>query len=147
MNRNIVLLAILAVLSGCQSMPSSGDDNSIYSGKHSVLYQVQEQADSPEQAMRMAAMAYQAGALDQSLYQYLRAIELDPESYDALVWVGRIHRERGNNHLAELAFSDVLHNQPDNAMALAEMGLLQLAMRRPGDAREMLDRALAAGFL
>ena len=94
--------------------------------------------------MRMGAMAYRAGAFDQALYQYLRAIELDPNSYDALVWVGRIHRERGNEHLAELAFSDVLRSEPDNAMALAEMGLLQLAMRRPGDAREMLDKALAA---
>lgn len=144
MNRNILLLAILAALSGCQSMPSSSGDNSIYSGKHSVLYQVQEQADSPEQAMRMAAMAYQAGALDQSLYQYLRAIELDPEHHEALVWVGRIHRERGNNHLAEMAFADVLQNDPDSLSALTEMGILQLAMRRPGDARAMLDKALAA---
>jgi tetratricopeptide (TPR) repeat protein len=144
MNRNLLLLAILAALSGCQSMPGSSDSHSIYSGKHSVLYQVQEQADSPEQAMRMAAMAYQAGALDQSLYQYLRAIELDPKRYEALVWVGRIHRERGNNHLAEMAFADVLQNDPDNLSALTEMGILQLAMRRPASAREMLDKALAA---
>ncbi|WJN57590.1 tetratricopeptide repeat protein [Pseudomonas sp. SO81] len=145
MNRNILLLAIMAALTGCQSTgPILSKDNSIYSGRNSVLYQVQEQASSPEQAMQMGAMAYRAGAFDQALYQYLRAIELDPNSYDALVWVGRIHRERGNEHLAELAFSDVLRSDPDNAMALAEMGLLQLAMRRPGDAREMLGKALAA---
>ncbi|WP_394558488.1 tetratricopeptide repeat protein [Aquipseudomonas alcaligenes] len=145
MNRNILLLAVMAALTGCQSMgPTSSNANAIYSGRNSVLYQVQDQAESPEQAMRMGAVAYQAGAFDQSLYQYLRAIELDPENYDALVWVGRIHRERGNEHLAELAFSDVLRSDPDNAMALAEMGLLQLAMRRPGDAQVMLDKALAA---
>ena len=141
-----MLLVISVALSGCQAMgpKQSGDQSSLYSGRNSVLYQVQEQAESPEQAMRMGAAAYQAGAFDQALYQYLRAIELDPEGYDALVWVGRIHRERGNNHLAELAFADVLQNQPDNAMALAEMGLLQLAMRRPEGAREMLEKALAA---
>jgi tetratricopeptide (TPR) repeat protein len=144
MNRTIPLLAMLAALAGCQSMPSGSAGDSIYSGQNSLLYQVQEQADSPDQAMRMAAMAYQAGALDQALYQYLRAIELDPERHEALVWVGRIHRERGNNHLAELAFADVLQSQPDNATALAEMGLLQLAMRRPESAREMLEKAQAA---
>lgn len=147
MNRNILLLAMLAAVSGCQNMGSKQggvDQSSIYGGKNSVLYQVQEQAESPEQAMRMADMAYQAGALDQALYQYLRAIELDPERYEALVAVGRIHRERGNNHLAEMAFADVLKNQPDNLSALTEMGLLQLALRRPDGARELLGKAIAA---
>jgi tetratricopeptide (TPR) repeat protein len=141
-----MLLIISIALSGCQAMgpKQSGNQSSLYGGSNSVLYQVQKQANSPEQAMRMGAAAYSAGAFDQALYQYLRAIELDQDNYDALVWVGRIHRERGNNNLAELAFSDVLQRQPDNAMALAEMGLLQLAMRRPGDARELLERALAA---
>lgn len=143
MNRNLALLAFPLLLAGCQSMPDTNSDNSIYSGQHSVLYQVQEQASSPEQAMRMAAMAYQAGAMDQALYQYLRAIELDPKRYEALVWVGRIHRERGNTHLAEMAFADVLQSDPDNLAALTEMGLLQLALRRPDSARELLGKALA----
>lgn len=145
MNRKTLLLVISVALSGCQSMePRLGGQSSLYGGRNSVLYQVQEQASSSEQAMRMGAAAYRAGAFDQALYQYLRAMELDPQSYDALVWVGRIHRERGNNNLAELAFSDVLQNDPGNAMALGEMGLLQLAMRRPDSAREFLAKALAA---
>jgi hypothetical protein len=40
---------------------------------------VRQQTHSPEQAMQMAAMAYRADDLDQALYQYLRAIELDPK--------------------------------------------------------------------
>jgi tetratricopeptide (TPR) repeat protein len=143
MNRNLTLLTLSLVLAGCQSLPNAGDDRSIFNGQNAVLYQVQEQASSPEQAMRMAAMAYQSDALDQALYQYLRAIELDPKQYEAMVWVGRIHRERGNNHLAELAFADVLQSQPNNLSALTEMGLLQLALRRPSSAEEMLGKALA----
>lgn len=144
MNKKTTLLVLSIALSGCQSMePLGGGQSSLYGGGNSVLYQVQKQANSPEQAMRMGAAAYSAGAFDQALYQYLRAIELDPQNYDALVWVGRIHRERGNNNLAELAFSDVLQRQPDNVMALTEMGLLQLALRRQEDARERLGRALA----
>lgn len=142
MNRNITLIAMAVVLAGCQSTPTS-PDRSIFNGHNSVLYRVQEQAASPQQAMRMAAVAYQGGALDQALYQYLRAIELDPNAHEAMVWVGRIHRERGNNHLAELAYADVLQNQPDNLAALTEMGLLQLALQRPASARDMLDKALA----
>lgn len=143
MNRHFSVLALLLTLAGCQSMPGSTVDNSIFNGKNSVLYQVQEQASSPDQAMRMAAIAYRSGALDQALYQYLRAIELDPKQYEAMVWVGRIHRERGNAHLAELAYADVLQSQPDNLSALTEMGLLQMAMQQPGSARQMLDQALA----
>ncbi len=78
-----------------------------------MLYQVQSQSNSPDQAMQMAAMAYQAGDLDQALYQYLRVLELEPERYEALVWVGRIRRERGNNQLAEMAFTEVLGKAPE----------------------------------
>ncbi|MBC9250488.1 Tfp pilus assembly protein PilF [Pseudomonas alcaligenes] len=145
MNRKILLIATLAAVSGCQSMGPTLTDrgHSLYRGENALLYEVQAQADSPEQAMRMGAAAYQGGALDQALYQYLRALELDPERYEALVWIGRIHRERGNQHLAELAFSDVLSKQPDNPAALAEMGQLQLAMQQPDRARELLGRAVA----
>lgn len=145
MNRNLLLLAMLGALAGCQTQGvGSGnvDRSSMYGGKNALLYQVQDQAESSEQAMGMADVAYRAGALDQALYQYLRAVELDPKRYEALVWVGRIHRERGNNHLAEMAFADVLQNDPDNLSALTEMGLVQLAMRRPDSARESLDKAV-----
>src|SRR5690606_6039987 len=143
MNRKCTLLAVSLVLAGCQSMPMTSSERSIFDGQNSLLYRVQEQASSPQQAMRMAAVAYQGGALDQALYHYLRAIELDPDEYEAMVWVGRIHRERGNNHLAELAFADVLQKRPEHLAALTEMGLLQLAMQQPVSAREMLGKALA----
>ena len=144
MNKKILLLGILMGVSGCQSMgPSLDTSNTLYRGDHSVLYQVQQQASSPEQAMRMGDAAYRGGALDQALYQYLRALELDPKRYEALVWVGRIHRERGNDHLAEMAFSDVLNNDPDNLSALTEMGVLQLAERRADKAQELLTKAVA----
>lgn len=146
MDRKILLMTTLVAVSGCQSMTPNLEvrGHSAYQGESALLYQVQEQADSPEQAMRMGATAYQAGALDQALYQYLRAIELDPTRHEALVWVGHIHRERGNQHLAEMAFAEVLSQEPNNPLALAEMGLLQLAMQQPENARQLLGQAIAA---
>lgn len=145
MNRISLLLATMVVLSGCQSMGPEPLSNtrSIYTGDNSLLYQVKKQASSPEQAMQIAAMAYRAGDLDQALYQYLRALELDPERYAALVWVGRIHRERGNNQLAEMAFAEVLGKDAENLAALTEMGLLQLALRRQEKAAQILTAAVA----
>ncbi|MDH4565894.1 tetratricopeptide repeat protein [Pseudomonas sp. BN414] len=145
MNRTSLLLAVLAVLSGCQNMGPEkvSGIQSVYRGDNSVLYQVQNQVDSPDVAMRMAARSYQAGDLDQALFQYLRAFELDPSRYEALVWVGRIHRERGNGQLAEMAFADVLEKDPNNAGALAETGLLQLSARHHEEAQELLLRAVA----
>ncbi|HBX56576.1 tetratricopeptide repeat protein [Pseudomonas sp. UBA2684] len=145
MKRISLLLAMTAVLSGCQTMGPEPELNtrSVYSGDNSLLHKVQKQASSADQAMQMAAMAYRAGDLDQSLYQYLRAIELQSKRYEALVGVGRIHRERGNTQLAEMAFSDVLASQPENLDALAEMGLLQLAKRDHEVARALLFKAVA----
>ena len=138
-----LLLAVSSVLVGCQSMgPEPGDERSIYSGSHSVLYRARQPAGSLEQALRLAEMAYKAGDLDQALYQYLRVLELDPGRHAALVWVGRIHRERGNIQLAEMAFDDVLRKAPNDLDALAEMGMLQLAKRDQPKARELLYRAV-----
>jgi tetratricopeptide (TPR) repeat protein len=145
MKRISLLLAMTAVLSGCQTMGPEPvlDTRSVYSGDNSLLHKVRKQATSADQAMQMAAMAYQAGDLDQSLYQYLRAIELEPERYEALVWIGRIHRDRGNTQLAGMAFNDVLTSQPDNPDALAEMGMLHLAQRNHAAAQELLFKAVA----
>lgn len=142
---SLPLLAMMAVLSGCQTMGPEPELNtrSVYSGDNSLLYQVQKQASSPDKAMQIAAMAYQAGDLDQALYQYLKAIELDPKRYEALVWIGRIHRERGNVQLAEMAFADVLASEPENLDALAEMGLLRLARRDHQGAQALLFKVIA----
>lgn len=143
MKRISLLLALPAVLVGCQSMaPERGEERSIYSGNNSVLYRARQQAGSLEQAMQIADVAYQAGDLDQALFQYLRALELDPQRYSALVWVGRIHRERGNIQLAEMAFDDVLRNAPDDLDAITEMGMLQLAKRNQEGARALLYKAV-----
>jgi tetratricopeptide (TPR) repeat protein len=145
MKRISLLLAMTAVLSGCQTMGPEPelDTRSVYRGDNSLLHKVRKQASSADQAMQMAAMAYQAGDLDQALYQYLRAIELEPKRYAALVWIGRIHRDRGNTQLAEMAFSEVLKDEPENLEALAEMGLLSLAKRNHEGAQDLLVKAVS----
>jgi tetratricopeptide (TPR) repeat protein len=145
MKRISLLLAMTAVLSGCQTMGPEPELNtrSVYSGDNSLLHKVRKQASSADQAMQMAAMAYQAGDLDQSLYQYLRAIELEPKRYEAMLGIGRIHRERGNTQLAAMAFNDVLTSEPENPEALAEMGMLYLAQRNHTAAQELLFKAVA----
>lgn len=138
-------LAMMALLSGCQTMvPGKQVSNrpSLYDGANSVLYQARKAESSAGQAMINAAAAYRAGDLDQALYQYLRAAELEPLRYDALVWVGRIHRERGNNELAELAFAEVLEKEPENVEALTELGFLHLARRNEDKALASLELAL-----
>lgn len=144
MRRIALLAALAAALAGCQSTGDKvGKSNSgLYDGGRAVLYQVRKGAETAEQAMSMATAAYRAGDTDQALYQFLRANELDPKRHDALVWVGRIHRERGNQQLAELALRNVLKEQPDNLDALAELGTLEIGMRRYPEAAHSLGTAL-----
>jgi len=146
MNRVGLLLTLAAVLVGCQSTgpekKTEDRHSALYNGNRSVLYQVQQEATSANQAMLIAETAYRAGDLDQALYQFLRASDLDPKNYKALVWAGRIHRERGNNDLAELAFNEVLKNDSNNLDALTESGLLYLALRRHEGAVAMLGKAV-----
>jgi tetratricopeptide (TPR) repeat protein len=145
MNKVTVLLVTVAVLSGCKSMSpeQASADRSMYNGNNSVLYQAKQEIGSADEAMLIAAQAYRAGDLDQSLFQYLRALELDPKRYAALVWVGRIHRERGNAQLAALALNEVLASDPGNLDGLTEMGLLSLAGRDHARAQEMFFKAVA----
>lgn len=144
MHRIALLAALAATLAGCQTMGEGigKSRNDLYDGGRAVLYEVQKGADTPEQAMRIAAAAYNAGDTDQALFQYLRANELDSKRLDALVWVGRIHRERGNHRLAELALRDVLKEEPGNLEALSELGTLQIGMRLYPEATETLGSAL-----
>ncbi|AJE15687.1 tetratricopeptide repeat protein [Stutzerimonas balearica] len=143
MNKLVLLVAATGVLAGCQSFePTQQGVRSVYSGDNSVLYQVRKQAGSANQAMLMADAAYRAGDLDQALYLYLRTLELEPKHYAALVAIGRIHRERGNLQLAEMALNEVLAATPDDIEALAELGLLRLEQRDLGQARTALERAL-----
>lgn len=144
MHRIALLAAAVAILAGCQSAGSgsAGQRSGLYDGSRSVLYQVQKNSQSPDQAMRIAAAAYQAGDTDQALYQYLRAIELDPGRYTALVWVGRIHRERGKHELAKLALDEVLQAEPGNVEALSELGTLQIGQRHYAQASGTLGKAL-----
>lgn len=144
MRRIALLAALAATLAGCQTTGEkvAFKHEGLYDGGRSVLYQVQKGANTPDQAMRMAMAAYQAGDSDQALYQFLRANELDSKRLDALVWVGRIHRERGNHQLAELALRQVLADEPNNLDALGELGTLEIAMRRYPEAAQTLDKAL-----
>lgn len=142
MKRLALLLAVSGALVGCQSFDAPQGMRSVYSGDNSVLYQVRKQAGSADQAMQLADMAYRGGDLDQALYLYLRTLELEPKRHAALVAVGRIHRERGNSQLAEMALNEVLQKAPDDIEALAELGLLRLAQRDSGAARSLLERAV-----
>ena len=144
MHRIALLAAFAAALAGCQTTGEGGSKShsGLYDGGRSVLYKVQKGVDTPEQAMQIAAAAYGAGDTDQALYQYLHANDLDPKRYDALVWVGRIHRERGNNDLAEKALREVLKDDPGNVPALSELGTLEIAMRRYPEAAKTLGSAL-----
>lgn len=145
MRKVSLLSALVAVLSGCQTMEpegGAGARSSLYDGNRSVLYQARKAETSAEQAMVGAAAAYRSGNLDQALYLYLRAIELEPKRYEALVWVGRIHRERGNDELAELAFADVLEKEPEHVEALTEMGLMHLSRRDQEKALAGLGQAM-----
>ncbi len=142
--RRIALLAVAASLAGCQTTGESiGTSRAgLYDGGRSVLYQVRQGAQTADQAMRMATAAYAAGDTDQALYQFLRASELDPKRHEALVWVGRIHRERGNHPLAELALQEVLKENPAQLEALSELGTLQIAQRQYPQAQQSLTTAL-----
>lgn len=144
MRRIALLAALAATLAGCQTTGESvgTSRNELYDGGRSVLYKVRKGADTADQAMRMAGAAYAAGDTDQALYLFLRASELDAKRYDALVWVGRIHRERGNSQLAELALRDVLKSDPANLEALTELGTLEIGLRRYAEAQQTLGSAL-----
>jgi tol-pal system protein YbgF len=145
-----LLFAVLLVLNGCTTNPAKkAEDDSPYDGLYSGsaevkrTHEAKRTAQTAEEAIALGDKALRKGELDQAVFQYIKAMELNGGG-DAttLNKIGDIQNKMGNYAHAGQAYQLSLNLEPDNQHALEGLGLIQLRDRNYTAAKGNLTRAL-----
>jgi Flp pilus assembly protein TadD len=126
-------LLFYLLLSGCAATATKSDEQA---ESKDVQQQVQ-------QAIAQGDKEFRKGDLERALFNYVTALNLDPDNVDALYRVGVLETENGNPEAAERAFAHVLAVNPDHAGALEGHGLVLLRQRKYAAAKRMLEQAVS----
>jgi Tfp pilus assembly protein PilF len=145
-HRTGVALILAAALGGCASAPANRAEPflGLYDGNSQTLYEAGQAVESPEQAHALAEEALRRGDTDFALYLHIKALELGGQAPGPLVWIGTIHRSRGNLALAEAAYQWALRLDEAHAAANEGLGLALLHRRAYEAAAVHLARAVEA---
>ncbi len=143
----LALIAIIGtVLSACATGPSTRTTTTafdeFYDGESETTYATQLPAVDAKEALLRGDKALQQGDADLALFQYVRALKLDPTSADAFYRVGNVHLEKQRHDLAEKAFRFGLANDKEHAGIHEGLGLTLLHQRRYEEARAQLESAV-----
>lgn len=101
------------------------------------------EAGSPR-ALDRGVVAYQAGQKDIARREFQAAADDHPELALPRVWLARLAREDGDLPRATTELSRAITSEPTSAIALREMGQLQLQVNRPDLAITWFERAIKA---
>lgn len=100
-------------------------------------------------------MAYTKGSIETAQMEFKKAMEANPKDTRALTYLGRISREQHDNAGAQKYLEQAIQIEPENALALRELGSVLLAEGQPELARRSYVHSLnvnqtdrvAQGFL
>lgn len=127
----LLLLLLSLFASGCATLLDPADT-------------AQETPDAAAQAaIARGDQLWRRGDVDRALFEYVRALSVDPKIADAHYKVATIHGLKGNIDLAEQGYRNALGLSKDHAGALEGLGLLLLHQRKVDEAKPLLTRAVA----
>jgi tetratricopeptide (TPR) repeat protein len=98
---------------------------------------------TPE-GLQRGVLAYQAGQKDVARREFQTVAEDRQELALPRVWLARLAREDGDYQRAATELQRAISSEPDNAIALREMGQLQLQINQLPVAVRFLERAIRA---
>ncbi|TBW54335.1 tetratricopeptide repeat protein [Marinobacter halodurans] len=135
---------VLAVMAGCASTPTAKDHDysDLYSGKSKLTFSTLMPLDSAAEGITRGDAAAARGDLDQAIFEYLRALELEPDNAESFYKIGVLNLRKQELTKALTAFQMAAKNDPNHAGALEGMGLVLMQMRQPERARILLERAI-----
>jgi len=79
------------------------------------------------------------------VYEFERALELDPENVDLRRELAYLHLAMGHKEEAERQFAKIVEQAPQDLLSAAQLGFLYLGRKDYAAARPLLDRVLASG--
>ncbi|PKH02736.1 hypothetical protein CXF72_09995 [Psychromonas sp. MB-3u-54] len=95
-----------------------------------------------EELSKLALAAEQKGDLEQALFHYIKALEMDPADTELLIGIARVHELRNDKPIATRAYSEALKIDPNLVIAHQYLGIMELQNRRYGRAKIHLQQAL-----
>lgn len=103
---------------------------------------MQQQASQERELLGVAAACVRRGDFATAMVQLKELLAADPRQEIALGMLAGIYAELKMSDRAEALYRQVLAVNPRNALARFQLGLMQLADRRPREALETLRPAL-----
>lgn len=140
----IGLMMTFLALAGCASNPplnSTGRYSGLYSGKSELAFSTLMPVNSAAEGVARGDKAYSEGKLDLAVFEYIRALELDPDDADTFYKIGAVNLEKHAYRKAESAFRLSLTRNPQHGGALEGLGLILLQRREYSQARQLLEQA------
>ncbi|MCY9873303.1 tetratricopeptide repeat protein [Vibrio barjaei] len=142
-----LLMITLLLLQACSSSSNKPNyDTSLYQGRPIETLTQGPPPVSEVEAIQRGDAALNAGNIDLALYEYIRSMSFSPLDYKdkTLYTIGQIHLSRGNNELAEKAFLMSVKENPNNVMALQQLGNLYTQLGRVEEGESYFLRSVNA---
>lgn len=102
-----------------------------------AIQQAQNNPSDFDAQMKVAQMYYQIQRYDEAIEYLMRANQLRPDSYEAVILLGNANFDAGHYEIAERWYTNALVKKPDDINARTDLGLTFL-FRQPAD----YDRAI-----
>lgn len=139
----VLALSLTACVSGLRKEPGATSAYAgLYDGKSDVAFATLFPVSSPAEAVQRGDLAFAQGDPDRALFEYIRALDLDPKDAGTLAKIGAIHDRRGNQPLAEMAYRWALQEDPNHVGALTGLGMVLLRKRDYPESRQHLQKAV-----
>jgi Flp pilus assembly protein TadD len=145
--RSIIVCLLCISLQACATKEEQPQyDTSLYQGRPIDTLTQDPPPKTEVEAIKRGDAALNSQNIDLALYEYIRSLSFEPSEYkdQTLYTIGRIHLSRGNNELAEQAFLMSVKTNPNNVLALQQLGALYTATGRVDEGETYFLRSVNA---
>ncbi|MCJ2377118.1 tetratricopeptide repeat protein [Vibrio sp. ZSDZ34] len=145
--QSIIVCLLCISLQACATKEEQPQyDTSLYQGRPIDTLTQDPPPKTEVEAIKRGDAALNSQNIDLALYEYIRSLSFEPSEYkdQTLYTIGRIHLSRGNNELAEQAFLMSVETNPNNVLALQQLGALYTATGRVDEGETYFLRSVNA---
>ncbi|MFT6140672.1 MAG: Flp pilus assembly protein TadD [Psychromonas sp.] len=124
--------SVLVLTLGIFGCSTSGQNQGIAASK----------TPTSEELSKLALAAEQKGDLEQALFYYIKALEMDPADTELLIGIAHLHELRNDKSIATRAYLEALKIDPTLVIAHQNLGIVELQNRRYERAKIHLQQAV-----
>lgn len=128
-----VILTLTLGIFGCSTTGQTGGN---------IASKNREGMQTSQDTIQFASSAEQKGDLEQALFYYIKALEMEPKNADILIKIAHIHELRNDKTIATRAYLEALKIDPTLIIAHQNIGVIELENRNYERAKTYLQQAI-----